>query len=57
LFRPRNFRPRRSLGQTFLTDANIVRKIVAAAELDPTDAVLEIGPGEIGRASGRERVL
>jgi 16S rRNA (adenine1518-N6/adenine1519-N6)-dimethyltransferase len=45
LFRPRDFRPRRSLGQTFLTDANIVRKIVGAAELDPTDAVLEIGPG------------
>lgn len=38
-------RPRRSLGQTFLTDANIVRKIVATAEIGPDDPVLEIGPG------------
>lgn len=33
------------LGQNFLIDPNIVRKIVALAELDPTDTVLEIGPG------------
>ena len=33
------------LGQNFLIDPNIVRKIVALAELSPTDTVLEIGPG------------
>jgi 16S rRNA (adenine1518-N6/adenine1519-N6)-dimethyltransferase len=33
------------LGQNFLIDPNIVRKIVALAELTPTDTVLEIGPG------------
>lgn len=33
------------LGQNFLIDPNIVRKIVALAELGPTDHVLEIGPG------------
>ncbi len=33
------------LGQNFLIDQNIVRKIVAAAELTPDDTVLEIGPG------------
>ena len=33
------------LGQNFLIDPNIVRKIVALAELHPTDRVLEIGPG------------
>ncbi len=32
-------------GQNFLIDPNIVRKIVALAELTPTDTVLEIGPG------------
>lgn len=33
------------LGQNFLIDPNIVRKIVALAELTPSDTVLEIGPG------------
>jgi 16S rRNA (adenine1518-N6/adenine1519-N6)-dimethyltransferase len=33
------------LGQHFLTDNNIVRKIVAAAGLGPKDTVVEIGPG------------
>ncbi|HRI37897.1 MAG TPA: rRNA adenine N-6-methyltransferase family protein, partial [Nitrospira sp.] len=33
------------LGQNFLIDPNIVRKVVALAELSPTDTVLEIGPG------------
>ncbi len=35
----------RSLGQNFLHDGNQLRRIVAAAELSPDDAVLEIGPG------------
>lgn len=35
----------KSLGQNFLHDGNQLRRIVAAAELSPTDKVLEIGPG------------
>ncbi len=37
--------PKKRLGQHFLVDQNIVRKIVAAAALRPDEAVLEIGPG------------
>lgn len=33
------------LGQNFLIDPNIVRKIIALAELTPQTTVLEIGPG------------
>lgn len=35
----------KSLGQNFLHDGNQLRRIVAAADLKPTDRVLEIGPG------------
>ena len=35
----------KSLGQNFLHDSNQLQRIVAAAELSPTDHVLEIGPG------------
>ncbi|MDO9584268.1 MAG: 16S rRNA (adenine(1518)-N(6)/adenine(1519)-N(6))-dimethyltransferase RsmA [Desulfomicrobium sp.] len=37
--------PKRSLGQNFLSDPNICRRIVASLELGPKDPVLEIGPG------------
>jgi 16S rRNA (adenine1518-N6/adenine1519-N6)-dimethyltransferase len=37
--------PKRSLGQNFLIDSGHLDRIVAAAELQPTDTVLEIGPG------------
>jgi 16S rRNA (adenine1518-N6/adenine1519-N6)-dimethyltransferase len=59
LFREHNFRPRRGLGQTFLVDANIVRKIVRAAELTRDGPVLEVGAGagsvtrELIRSGGR----
>lgn len=36
---------KKSLGQNFLVDRRIVSRILAAAELSPNDAVLEIGPG------------
>ncbi len=36
---------KKSLGQNFLIDQNILDKIVAAAELDKTKGALEIGPG------------
>lgn len=35
----------KSLGQNFLHDGNQLRRIVRAAELQPSDKVLEIGPG------------
>ena len=35
----------KQLGQNFLHDANQLRKIVAFAELTPSDSVIEIGPG------------
>jgi 16S rRNA (adenine1518-N6/adenine1519-N6)-dimethyltransferase len=38
-------RPKKSLGQTFLIDKNIQRKIIEAAGLRPSDTVLEIGAG------------
>jgi 16S rRNA (adenine1518-N6/adenine1519-N6)-dimethyltransferase len=37
--------PRKSLGQHFLVDDNILGVIVRLAELGPTDVALEIGPG------------
>lgn len=40
-----NFRTRKSLGQNFLADGNIVRKIAAAAQIAAEDLVVEIGPG------------
>ena len=33
------------LGQHFLEDSTVVETIVEAAELRPTDTVVEIGPG------------
>ncbi len=39
------FRFTKSLGQNFLIDGNIVRKIADAAEITKDDNVLEIGPG------------
>jgi 16S rRNA (adenine1518-N6/adenine1519-N6)-dimethyltransferase len=37
---------RRRLGQHFLTDVEIIRRIVDSAELEPLDRVFEIGPGK-----------
>jgi 16S rRNA (adenine1518-N6/adenine1519-N6)-dimethyltransferase len=38
-------RPLKSLGQNFLVDGNVIDKIIQAAEIEPDQAVLEIGPG------------
>ncbi len=38
-------RPKRSLGQNFLIDPNLQRKIAGAVGAGPGDPVLEIGPG------------
>ena len=39
-------RPKKSLGQNFLVDGNLQRKIVEALNPGPEDEVLEIGPGK-----------
>lgn len=39
------FRPRKSLGQNFVHDANTVRRVVAASGITRADRVLEVGPG------------
>jgi 16S rRNA (adenine1518-N6/adenine1519-N6)-dimethyltransferase len=38
-------RPSKQRGQNFVTDANTIRRIVAAAQLSEDDTVLEVGPG------------
>ena len=38
-------KPTKKLGQNFVHDGNIVRKIVKDAKLVPNDVVLEVGPG------------
>lgn len=45
LLKKYGLRPHKGLGQNFLQDPIALEKIVAAAEIQPTDAVLEIGPG------------
>lgn len=42
---PRGPRPKKRYGQHFLTDKNIIKKIVRAAGIEEGDQVLEIGPG------------
>jgi 16S rRNA (adenine1518-N6/adenine1519-N6)-dimethyltransferase len=39
------FRPRKSLGQNFVHDANTVRRVVSASGVSRSDLVLEVGPG------------
>ncbi len=45
LLAKRDIQLTRSLGQNFLHDGNQLRRIVDAAEIKPTDKILEIGPG------------
>jgi len=40
-----SFKPKKSLGQHFLKDGNIIRKIAATIPARPDDRVIEIGPG------------
>ena len=39
------FRPRKSLGQNFVHDANTLRRIVTSSGINKNDHVLEVGPG------------
>lgn len=45
LLAERDIQLTKSLGQNFLHDGNQLRRIVEAANLCPTDSILEIGPG------------
>ena len=37
--------PKKLLGQNFLVDESVVRDMISAAEIEPEDVVVEIGPG------------
>lgn len=43
--REKGLQPKKGLSQNFLIDGNILKKIVQAADVQPGDRVLEIGPG------------
>ena len=45
ILRRYSLEPKKSLGQNFLFDENVLRRIVDAADIAPDDQVLEIGPG------------
>jgi 16S rRNA (adenine1518-N6/adenine1519-N6)-dimethyltransferase len=45
LLRRYNLRPDKRLGQNFLVDQAALQRIIQAAEIEPGDTVLEIGPG------------
>lgn len=38
-------RPTKTLGQNFVIDPNTIRRIIAAANIDPDETVVEVGPG------------
>ena len=40
-----SLKPKKSLGQNFLLDKNIIKKIIHSAKIKSSDVVLEIGPG------------
>lgn len=59
LLREYDLKAKKSLAQHFLIDRGILKKIVAAAELEPVDTVIEVGPGlgvltrELAEKAGR----
>ena len=44
-------RPSKGLGQNFLIDKNVLKKIIEAADIKPDDVILEVGPG-LGTLTG-----
>jgi len=58
LLRQFNLRAKKSLGQHFLIDGEVLKLITSAAELTATDVIMEIGPGlgvltkELARQAG-----
>lgn len=49
--------PKKRLGQNFLIDPNILRKIVVTAQVSSEDTVLEIGPGRGDLTEALSRVV
>lgn len=45
LFEKNKTKPLKSLGQNFLIDRKIVKKIIKTIKIDPDNVILEIGPG------------
>ncbi len=45
LLKKYQIRPSKRLGQNFLIDKKVIKKIIRAANLQPKDIILEIGPG------------
>lgn len=41
-----HFIPKKSLGQNFLINQKLVKRIIAACDLNPSETILEIGPGK-----------
>lgn len=52
ILRQHGIRPKKHLGQNFLVDRHALERIIAAADLQEGEAVLEIGPG-VGTLTGR----
>jgi 16S rRNA (adenine1518-N6/adenine1519-N6)-dimethyltransferase len=59
LLRQFDLRARKGLGQHFLIDGEVLKRITSAAELTPTDVIVEVGPGlgvltrELAQKAGR----
>jgi len=45
IIRKHGFTFKKSLGQNFLIDGNVLDRIIEAAELDKTRGAMEVGPG------------
>lgn len=45
LKRAKEFKTKKRLGQNFLVDSNVIDRIIDEAHLEPTDTIVEIGPG------------
>ena len=45
IFAQHGLKPRYGLGQNFLIDQNVIKKLLTASNIQPEDTVLEIGPG------------
>jgi 16S rRNA (adenine1518-N6/adenine1519-N6)-dimethyltransferase len=61
LLREHGIRPTKGLGQNFVIDPNTIRKVIDAAGLDPSDAIVEIGAGcgslTLGLVAAARRVV
>jgi 16S rRNA (adenine1518-N6/adenine1519-N6)-dimethyltransferase len=59
LLRRHRLRPEKRLGQNFLIDPEALERVVAAAEIEATDVILEVGAGlgtltrRLARLAGR----